>query len=64
VLREEALRNPARFGDRDDIAAVRNSIEQRLPHIERHAFDLGRQIFAERPKAVAQRFRAYWDTAR
>jgi len=63
VLNEAIASAPHRFGDAADVSALRDAILCRIPEIEREAFDLGREIFAERSKAVAKRFRAYWQAA-
>lgn len=64
VVLHEAMRNsPERFGDPIDRAALGAAIAARRGTIEKHALKLGRQIFAERPGALAERYRAYWRAA-
>jgi len=38
-------------------------IDERLVELEREAFDLGRQVYAERPAALTRRIMAYWKSA-
>ena len=63
VLADAMAADPRRFGDATDIAALSAACITRMPQIEDEALELGRQIYAERPKAIARRFRAYWDGA-
>jgi CHAD domain-containing protein len=63
VLADAVAADPPRFGDAADVAALSAASAARMPQIEDEAFELGRQIYAERPKAIARRFRAYWDGA-
>lgn len=63
VLTDAVDRSPARFGDDTDIGILRDAIAERRAEVEKAAFELGRQIFAERPRAVARRFKRYWATA-
>ncbi|HWA20427.1 MAG TPA: CHAD domain-containing protein [Devosia sp.] len=63
VLLETTDRTPEQFGDASDLAFLREAIGKRRGEIERDAFELGRQICAEKPKAITQRFAAYWKSA-
>ncbi len=63
VLKAAAEATPERFGDAGDIAALNEAIESRRTEIETQAFELGRQLLAERPRALARRFSRYWKTA-
>jgi hypothetical protein len=60
VLAGAMAADPRRFGDGPDIAALSAACVARMPRIEDEALELGRQIYAERPGALARRFRAYW----
>lgn len=63
VLAGAMAADPRRFGEGPDIAALSAACVARMPQIEDEALELGRQIYAERPQALARRFRAYWDGA-
>lgn len=63
VLLQAVDASPARFGDDGDIAALREAIEERRKEIENKAASLGRQLLAERPRALAKRFARYWKIA-
>jgi CHAD domain-containing protein len=54
---------PARFGEAADIEVLVAAIGRRRNDVESSAFGLGRQIFAERPRTVRDRFGAYWESA-
>jgi hypothetical protein len=47
----------------DERARLETLVGERMDHLERQAFDLGRQIFAEKPKALGRRIESYWTTA-
>ncbi len=63
VLTDALSGTPERFGDDADRQALHDAIAPRVEEIEGRAEALGRQIFAERPRAVAQRFSRYWRNA-
>jgi CHAD domain-containing protein len=63
VLTQAMDAQPERFGDGTDVVALRTACGAQMHLIEDEAFQLGRQVYAERPKALARRFRAYWDGA-
>ena len=63
VLSEAIGHDGARFGDAGDVYELRDAITARMSEIAIDAFKLGRQILAERPKAVQQRFASYWKDA-
>jgi len=63
VLADAMAGDAHRFGEGTDIAALSAACAARMPQIEDEALELGRQIYAERPKALARRIRAYWDGA-
>ena len=52
-----------RLGSGEDVAALRGAIHTRRKDIEERAVALGRQLLAERPRALAERFARYWKTA-
>jgi hypothetical protein len=60
VLAAAATTAPDRFGSVDDVAALHGAIADRLREVEDSAFALGRQLLAERPRALADRFATYW----
>lgn len=60
VLRHWVDADPRRFGNDEDVAALRQAIEARHTDIEARAMSLGRQVLAERPRALAERFAEYW----
>lgn len=63
VLLHAVDTDKARFGGDEDIAALRDAIGARRKEIEARAASLGRQLLAERPRALVQRFSRYWKTA-
>jgi hypothetical protein len=62
VLIEAVDTAPSRFGDETDLDLLRAVARKRRDEIETDAFELGRQVCAERPKAIARRFATYWET--
>ena len=60
VLRHTIDAEPLRFGSDEDRAALREVIDARRREIEERATSLGRQLLAERPQALAERFARYW----
>lgn len=63
VLLQLVDADPARFGSDTDVAALRTVIGMRRQEIEARVAMLGRQLLAERPRALAERFARYWKTA-
>jgi hypothetical protein len=63
VLKDAIDHAPERFGDEANVAALHEAIAERKDEIEKDAFELGRQVFAERPRALARRFKRYWASA-
>jgi CHAD domain-containing protein len=63
VLLQAVDANPARFGNDEDVGALREVIDARRKEIEDKAASLGRQLLAERPRALARRFARYWKSA-
>jgi CHAD domain-containing protein len=63
VLLQAVDAEPGRFGNEDDIVDLRAAIGTRREEIEEKAASLGRQLLAERPRAVARRFARYWKGA-
>lgn len=64
VLSETVGRSPQRFGDEAALTELNAAIETRRKEIEAEAFELGRQIYAERPRAITRRFATYWAGAK
>ena len=60
VLAAAVAAGPDRFGAPDDVAVLRSAIADRLREVEEAAFALGRQLMAERPSAVSDRFATHW----
>jgi hypothetical protein len=60
VLGDAVAAGPDRFGGPDDVAVLRSAIAARLNEVEDAAVHLGRQLMAERPRALSERFAAYW----
>jgi CHAD domain-containing protein len=62
VLAETAHHLPERFGDNADVGVMLSVVAARKAEIEQQAFGLGRQILAERPRALVRRFAQYWSS--
>ena len=62
VLRMAAAQGQLQVGS-DELAEFNALIGDRLAELERDAFELGRQIYAETPGALARRIMAYWRSA-
>jgi CHAD domain-containing protein len=58
VLREDLAER--RLGS-EPTEALRSAISRRQDQLEADAFDLGRRLYAERPKAFRRRVRRYWE---
>jgi CHAD domain-containing protein len=63
VLLHAVDADPARFGSDDDVDVLRAAIDARRKEIEDKAASLGRQLLAEKPRALAERFARYWKGA-
>ena len=63
VLLHAVDADPSRFGGDDDVGALRETIDARRKEIEEKAASLGRQLLAEKPRALAARFARYWKGA-
>lgn len=63
VLLHAVDAEPARFGSEDELTALREAVDGRRREIEDKAASLGRQLLAERPRALADRFARYWKGA-
>lgn len=61
VLREDL--HQRRLGDRET-AALEAAIDRREEELASQAFDLGRRLYAERPKEFSRRLRRYWEAWR
>jgi len=62
VLRTAAQNHKLAVSDADRDALV-ELIGQRLDELEKDALELGRQVYAEKPGAIARRIGAYWSSA-
>jgi hypothetical protein len=62
VIKDASDETPDRFGAADDVVELRAAIAERRDEVSKRAFELGRQIFAEKPRAVAARFQRYWNS--
>jgi hypothetical protein len=60
ILRETLLRAPDQFGGNDTIQAAMGLIDRRQVELRTRARALGERLFAEEPKRLVRRFRAYW----
>jgi CHAD domain-containing protein len=60
VLAAALTAGPDRFGTPEDAAVLNDAIADRLHELEGAAFGLGRQLMAERPRALSDRFATYW----
>jgi hypothetical protein len=63
VLLHSVEADPQRFGSEAEVGALRVAIDRREVEVEDKAGALGRQLLAERPRALAERFARYWKTA-
>jgi hypothetical protein len=63
VLLHAVDADPSRFGGEQDVVALRETIDARRQEIEEKAASLGRQLLAEKPRALAERFARYWTGA-
>jgi len=64
VMTELMQGEPELFGTPDTREAVQRCIEQRRAQLQQRALRLGRRLYAEPPKALAERVGAYWRIAR
>jgi hypothetical protein len=60
ILAEAIAANPDRFGDASDLAALAEVLQTRKEQVGTDAFRIGRQVFAEEPHAVGERYASYW----
>lgn len=63
VLLQAVDTDASRFGDDGDVAALREAVDTRRKELEDKAATLGRQLLAEKPRALAERFARYWKSA-
>ena len=63
VLRAAAEKNHLPLAVPDEVDALKALIAERLDELEHDAFELGRQVYAERPRGFVQRMMAYWSSA-
>jgi CHAD domain-containing protein len=64
VLRQTLLGGPETFGREQDLEPVLCSIDRRSTELRNEARPLGQRIFAEKPKRLGKRLRAYWMVSR
>ena len=60
MLAEAITANPDRFGDASDLAALAEVLQTRKEQVGADAFRIGRQVYAEEPHAVGERYASYW----
>jgi CHAD domain-containing protein len=60
VLKAKLEERPETGRDNAQLHGLREAIDERLQSLETEAFVIGRQLLAEHPKAMAQRFDSYW----
>lgn len=63
VLRAASEHGQLPLGGADERGELNGLINDRLNELEHDAFELGRQVYAERPRAFARRLLAYWRSA-
>lgn len=63
VVLRSAAQHDALPLDASELAALIALVDARMEELEHDAFELGRQVFAEDPAAVAKRIARYWATA-
>jgi CHAD domain-containing protein len=64
VLRERLVARPEEHGGAACVEAVLERIAPRSAALRREARPLGRRLFAEKPRRLADRFRTYWQATR
>ncbi len=60
VLAEAIAADPGRFGEASDLAVLAAVLQTRKEQVETDAFRIGRQMYAEDPHAIGERFASYW----
>lgn len=60
VLREKLMEAPQRFGAPDAVRSFADVVAKRERAEEKQAFELGGLLLAERARALAERWQAYW----
>jgi CHAD domain-containing protein len=60
ALRQALQKQPGHYGDRDAVRHVMKLIAKRERDMAKTIFRQGALLFAERPKALASRWSAYW----
>lgn len=63
VLRTAAAGGQLPLSGTDELTGLNALIGERLGELEREAFELGRQIYAETPRRLARRIMTYWASA-
>ena len=64
LAREIVARNPAEFGRSRSVLTLLDAIESRQRALEKEAREIGRMLYAERPRAWLARIRNEWDAWR
>jgi CHAD domain-containing protein len=64
MLQDAAVSQPTLFGSDADRRAVENLISSRRSDLQQQAFELGRKLYTETPRALCKRWEKYWDQAR
>jgi len=63
VLRSACEGGQLPLAGADEVAELKALIGERLDELEFEAFELGRQVYAERPRGFVRRMMAYWSSA-
>lgn len=64
VLRESAFAQRLPLDGPTELSELIALISGRVGELERDAFELGRQVYAESPRAIGRRISSYWRSAR
>jgi CHAD domain-containing protein len=64
VLAEDAMGRPDRFDSKADLNALVEAARRRQDDLLANALGLGGRLYAEKPKAFARRYEAYWEAWR
>ena len=64
VLLDTLDKSPSRYGSPAQLEAVASVAERHSRALEDQAFTLGRQLLAEKPEALIERFQSYWKSWR
>jgi hypothetical protein len=64
VLRAAAEEGHVPVAGPDEVSELKGLVAERLDELEHDAFELGRQIYAEKPRSFVQRLMKYWSSAK